>query len=237
MGKVNQSARTVNMAKRRARILDQARDMIAAGGLEALNIRKLAAGAQVTVPTVYNLVGNKEAVVVALFAEALETIEARLASHSADGPLTQVEAVVTESIGVFGEDEPYYRAAFLAVEYLDQTAAHHGAVAEIYRWGEKLINQGCDACVDAGLLRGRIGAGRFGEQILRTYRTSCRAWAFGHIPIDTFRREALSDVYTILAADAVDTFRATLINKTAALNEGATLPKQQRNSRGKEANQ
>ena len=52
------SVREFNMAKRRQRILAEARRLIARGGIEALNLRKLAAAAEVTVPTIYNVRSN-----------------------------------------------------------------------------------------------------------------------------------------------------------------------------------
>jgi AcrR family transcriptional regulator len=69
------------MAKRRQRILHEARRLITRGGIEALNLRALARAAEVTVPTIYNLLGNKEALVVALFSDALQEIEQRIGSH------------------------------------------------------------------------------------------------------------------------------------------------------------
>ena len=60
------SVRAHNMQKRRARILAEARGLLARGGFEAMNLRDLARLAAVTVPTIYNLIGNKEEVIVAL---------------------------------------------------------------------------------------------------------------------------------------------------------------------------
>jgi AcrR family transcriptional regulator len=205
------------MAKRRQRILHEARRLITGGGIDAVNLRALARAAEVTVPTIYNLVGNKEALVVALFADALEEIEQRIGSHRDAAPLDMAESVATESTGVFAEDEQYYRAAFIAVEHLDQTLQHHAAVAALYQWAERIITAGFEACAKAGLLRGRIPATLLSEQVLRSYRTSCRAWAFGQVEIDEFRAAALTDVYTSLAADAVETFHASLIKKISAL--------------------
>lgn len=221
MTRPDTSLREFNMAKRRSRILHEARQLITRGGFEALNLRALASAAEVTVPTIYNLIGNKEALVVAFFADALAEIEKRIGSHRDAPPLEMALAVVTESIGVFEEDEEYYRAAFIAVEYLDQSGAHHDTVAQLYRWGERLITAGFDACKKAGLLRGKIPAALLGEQILRSYRTTCRAWAFGQISIEEFRTTALTDVYMNLAADAVETFHATLIKNIAALSHAA----------------
>jgi AcrR family transcriptional regulator len=228
------SLRDVNKAKRRRRILLEARNLIARRGFEALNLRTLAAAAQVTVPTIYNLIGKKEDLVVALFTDALSEIEQRVSSHQKALPLAIAEAVVTESIAVFEEDENYYRAAFIAVESLDQSGTHHDMVAELYRWGETLISSGCTACRAAGLLRGRISQRLIDEQILRSYRTSCRAWAFKQISIDKFRASALAGVYISLAADAVDTFHATLTKKIAALETAAPRSVTKRVQRAKE---
>jgi len=217
MARTEPSLREFNMAQRRQRILHEARRLITGGGFDALNLRALAQAAEVTVPTIYNLLGNKEALVVALFSDALAEIEKRVVSHRHAAPLEMAVAAVTESTAVFAEDEHYYRAAIIAVEYLDHSGSHHDTVAQLYRWGERMFTDGCIACVDANLLRGRIPATLLGAHILRSYRTSCRAWAFGQISINEFRTAALIDVYTCLAADAVEIFRATVIKKIAAL--------------------
>jgi AcrR family transcriptional regulator len=190
------------MAKRRDRILQEARRLITRGGFETLSLRALASAAEVTVPTLYNLVGNKEAIVVALLSDVLADVEKRVGGRRDATALDLAVAVVAESTAVFEDDEDYYRAAFIAVEYLDQSGPHHDTVAQLYHWGERLITDGLDACSEARLLRGQIPAVLLGGQILRSYRTSCRAWAFGQISIDQFRATALSDVYTTLAADA-----------------------------------
>jgi len=222
------SVREFNMAKRRQRILAEARRLIARGGIEALNLRKLAAAAEVTVPTIYNLLGNKEALVIALFTEALEEIEHRVRSAAHGSALASAEAVVAESTGLFAEDEQYFRSAFIALEHLDQTRAHHAAAEGVYTWGRSLILDGLDACREAGLISGQIPAAVLGDQILRGYRTSCRAWAFGQLSIEEFRASALSDVYTCLAADAVETFHARMVRKIAALANSAATPAQRR---------
>jgi AcrR family transcriptional regulator len=219
MVKKEPSLREFNMAKRRSRILHEARRLITGGGFETLNLRALATASEVTVPTIYNLVGNKEAIVAALFLDAVAEIEKRVGLHRNDDPLEMAVAAVTESTAVFEEDEDYYRAAFIAVEYLDQSAPHHNTVAQIYQWGERLFIDGLNACAKIGLVRGRIPPSILGQQILRSYRTSCRAWAFGQLSIHEFRAAALTDVYICLAADAVETFHATLIRKITALEE------------------
>lgn len=209
--------RVANMAQRRVRILDAARRMLVAGGIEGLNLRALATSAGVTVPTIYNLVGNKEDLIASLFTQTLVEVEARMAAHVGTEPLELAEAVVTESTGLYAEDEDYYRTAFIAIEHLNQSSERHHAVADVYQWGERLTTAGCLACQQAGLLRGDIAPSRLGQLILRSYRVNCRAWAFRQMTLTEFRDHALADVYITLAADAVASFRNTLIEHVRKL--------------------
>jgi AcrR family transcriptional regulator len=212
--------RGTNMRMRRARILAAARGLLASGGFQALNLRDLARAAAVTVPTIYNLVGNKEEVLCALFREVLDEIEARIGGARDLEPLAAATAVVTESTGLFAEDEDFYRTAFLAVESLDEAGTAGARVALLYAWGERLITAGFEACRAARLLRGRIPTGTLGELVLRSFRTNCRAWALGRVDIDEFRRLALTDLYVSLAADAVESFQGALNKRIAALVAG-----------------
>ncbi len=218
MSQATDSLRALNMLKRRARILHEVRGLLTRGGYEAVNLRELARLAEVTVPTIYNLIGNKEEVLVAVFSDVLTEVESRM--HLGDNiePLAMAEAVVIESTGLFAEDENFYRSAFLAVEYLDQSGPHDDKIAQVYAWGERLTTAGFIACKEAHLLRGRIAPRKLGELILRSYRTSCRAWAFEQLTLTEFRVTALADVYITLAADAVETFHALLVRKLAALS-------------------
>ena len=235
MTRPSSQLRAQNMQKRRDRILAQARELLTAHGFEALNLRELARLAAVTVPTIYNLLGNKEEVLVALFAEVLGEIEARVqAVPGGDDALTRASAVVLESTGLFAEDEDYYRSAFLAVECLNQSGAHHDKVTQLYAWGERLTTDGVLACRRAKLLAGRIASPLLGELVLRAFRTSCREWAFAQISIEEFRRRALTDVYITLAADAVDSFHVVLTNKIAALAVAGNVTRNPGPSRSKE---
>ena len=82
MDKAGGTVRARNMQKRRARIVTEARRLLARGGFEALNLRDLARQAELTVPTIYNLIGKKDDVLFALAAEVLTEIEARIAPAS-----------------------------------------------------------------------------------------------------------------------------------------------------------
>lgn len=223
MSKATDNLRTRNMKKRRARVLNEARNLLASGGSEALNLRDLARLADVTVPTIYNLVGRKEDILLALAAEVVTEIESRIAPAENSEPLSLVAAVVVESIRMFAENENYYRSAFIAVESLDQAGQHHHQVERIYAWVGDLIQKGIDACRKAKLIRGQIRPLSMTKLLTRNFRMSCRGWAFGHYDIEEFRRIALSDLYITLAADAVDIFQQQLYSKISNLAPGTEI--------------
>ncbi|MBW2425914.1 MAG: TetR/AcrR family transcriptional regulator [Deltaproteobacteria bacterium] len=81
-------------AERRERIVAAASELIAKGGMEALTMSRVADGARVTVPTVYNLVGNRDAVVTAVMDEAREGFLEKLAAVNADRNAEEIEIIV-----------------------------------------------------------------------------------------------------------------------------------------------
>ena len=70
--------RSINKQRRRDAILGAAQRVIGDEGFDALNLRALADAASVTVPTIYNLIGNKDAVLMALMERAVVRIEEQL---------------------------------------------------------------------------------------------------------------------------------------------------------------
>lgn len=220
--------RSQNMEKRRQRIVAEARKLLASGGNGALNLRDLADQANLTVPTIYNLIGKKEDVLLAVADEVLAEIESHMTPVNTTEPLSVATALVAASINLFSENEDFYRAAFLAVEGLDESGQHHHEVERIYAWAGALVSQGLDACLNAKLLRGRMPAELMSQLMTRTYRMNCRGWAFGHYDIEAFRQQATNDLYVILAADAVETFHSRLIREIKKNTTQVNLPTSKR---------
>ncbi len=126
--------------------------------------------------------------------------------------------------GLFAENEAYARAAVIAVEQLNYTESSRARVAHFYQWGEGVVTDGCRACGEAGLLRGQIDPALLGAQIFHTFLRNIRAWAYGHMNLDEFRRTGLIDVRIGLAADAVDTFRKRLARDIDSLAAACDTP-------------
>lgn len=210
--------RAANMQRRRERILHEARRLIGALGFNGLTLRHLAEAAGVTVPTIYNLIGNKDQLLRELNEEMMSHLEARLAARPSESPLERAEAMISESIALFSSDADYYRAALIAADYVEHAMTRDESLG---RRSVRLPTDVCRAAQAAGELRGVIPAEVLGEQVFRTYRTACRDWANRRLTLDRFRAKALLAVYLTLAADAVDGFHAVLVGKIARLHREA----------------
>ncbi len=213
------NTRAINMQKRRDRILSEARRLIVEQGYEALNTRDLAKAAGVTAPTLYNLIGNKEQILIELFIEAVERIEARLTEFESAPPLDMAEAIVIQSTDLFAIDEHFYKAAMIASDHLSVDTANMQAVDLINSRSSEMAAKACRAAQAEGLLRGNISAKDLGEQMYICYRVPFRDWGLGLIDLEEFSRIALRGFYMCLASDAVDTFRQELIKKLRLLNK------------------
>ncbi len=203
--------RAANMEKRRSRILEQARKMLAAGGFDALNLRELADISGITVPTIYNLIGNKAEVLKALVMGAFATFEVSL-EDKLPCRTEELPAVMMSTFAqMMGQDEAYYRATVLASERLELEPEGR------YRYGfehnplRKLSDKLCQDAKEEGLLRGDIDSAVLVEQMIANHQMALRDWAHHAISLDQLRRQALRGFYIALAADAGDDFHESIV--------------------------
>ena len=89
------------MAERRERILAEAREIIGARGFDGLTMRALAQAVGVTVPTIYNLIGNKDEVLFGAVAEQTDRFQHGI-ERSAGDLLAVEDATVRELLRMPG---------------------------------------------------------------------------------------------------------------------------------------
>ncbi len=202
---------------RRARILMCARQLMGEGGFDGLSLRKLAAASDVTVPTIYNLIGGKDEILFELVASMIEKVEVALEDIDEDHPLEKAEAVVIVATKDIECDPDFHRAAHLAGDYLERSSCGLETSNKLGRRAATMQENAARAAQERGLLEGRISARLIGEQIFRNYYSAASAWAYRRMSLEEFRRIAMLGVYLNLAADAKPSFRDTLIKKIKAL--------------------
>lgn len=199
------------MARRRVRILQEARKVLAEGGFDALNLRDLADVAGITVPTIYNLIGNKAEVLKALVMNAFEDYEVSL-EQNLPCPTQRLPSVMMDTFTeMIGHDEAYYRAAALASERLENEPSEHSDYG--FKRGT-LTEYAGKLCSDArqeGLLRGEIASELLVAQMIGNHQIVFRDWAHRVISLEELRQQSLRGFYIALAADATDEFRDYLV--------------------------
>lgn len=108
-------------AQRRDRILEVAEALIAERGYDGLTMRALARESGVSVPTLYNLCGGKDAIVAAQTERALARVASSVASRWRGSVVADILAIVRVAHSEAMASPDYYRALlprFLAVDEL-----------------------------------------------------------------------------------------------------------------------
>ncbi len=158
------------------RILAAARAIVARRGYEALTMRELAQASRVTVPTLYNLIGGKEAVLAAAVEEQtarfLGAIERRRGTSPAARLLSVIDACTRELLGL----PAYYRTLL----HLLYTAEAAGAVRASV---DRALGGELAAALEAIAEAGELVAWAERRALLRSLRTQLGAnalqWASG----------------------------------------------------------
>jgi len=183
---VPMSVLDLKMEARRQQILEAARGLIETDGYEALTMRNLANKSGVTVPTIYNLVGNKEQV---LF-EAVEDQTIAFASNLEAGR-TDLISVVEATVRHLVRRSRYYRALLLVLaqsERADSARRHVGrAIAEPIANSIKLL-------ADTGALADWVDREMLTQRIHAQLDMASLEWARGSLTATSFRAAALVDL-------------------------------------------
>jgi AcrR family transcriptional regulator len=199
--------RTLNMEKRRERILEEARKTLALGGFDALNLRDLAEVSGVTVPTIYNLIGNKAEVLKALVLDSFATFEADL-ERKLPCATEDLPAVMMSTLEeMIGADEDSFRATALAGERLENESQEHADYGFKRAPLRKFAGRLFVTARQEGLLRGKIDSELLVEQTLGNHERAFRDWAHREITLRELTKQSLSGFYIALAADARDDYR------------------------------
>ena len=106
------SLREKQMAERRARILDAAERVIReTGGIE-FSMRSLAASAETSPATPYNLFGSKEGLLYALLSRSLDEITQRGLAFQADDAIDQILEAADNAVDIFLDDPNFLRPLY-----------------------------------------------------------------------------------------------------------------------------
>lgn len=193
--------------ERRQRILKSARDILREAGHQRLSIRTLAELANVTTPTIYNLIGSKQDILLALSEETVRELELVHHVSTTIDPIEKAEEVINGIVAIYRRDEDYTRQFLLGLEAesldeFDKT---------LRRRGRQVAIDDCRSALELGYLRGEVDSELLGNRFAAGLKHAQRAWLRGEFDLERMRKEALISCFLTLAADAKPKFHKRLI--------------------------
>jgi AcrR family transcriptional regulator len=213
------------MQERRQRILARARTLLADSDPDAFSVRNLAAVAQVSATTIYNLIGDKNTVLLEICRGMLEDIEHELEAIDDDLTVEKLEAgvLITTDLADPAKREQR-RAANIAFDYLWRQTAHGREAATSTRPAVdrhlRVIRRG----QEIGTLRGDVPAELMNTQIMTSQMMALLDWTYRRIPLEDYRKRSLAAIYLTLLADASQETALVLREKIRQLGPARARP-------------
>jgi len=206
-----------NKAKRREAIVDSALALLRQHELHEVSIERVAAGAEVSPATVYNLVGGREQLLIACVDRVLDRLVDELVSLGPDtDPRERARLIVDRSAEAFIADRDAYRQIL-------------GVVGGVTRSGSRLAIDPAQLQVAAmrdaqqrKVLRSDVDPAAVGRQVYLSYNGAMFAWAGGALSDDGFRIAVRHGLVSALAAFATDRHRRRFLDELIELGDQLT---------------
>jgi AcrR family transcriptional regulator len=192
-------------------VLEAAAALIAAEGVEGLTMRRLAIEADVSVATVYNLIGGRSDVVRALSVEVLGRFDETLFEARSTDPLDRARELVGGVIDIVTtEVSPRLVLAALDDEILTDELGE--------QWQSSgLLGSVLQAMIERGELDGDLSPDALADQVWFSYTRFLRLWASGLLDEREFRARSLYALDVCLLAQATDAVREGIVTHARGL--------------------
>ena len=197
--------------RNRRRIVVAARELVAADGVDALSMRALARAAGVSVRTLYNLFGTKEAILRALAVDVLETLDARIVDSDELDPIARARAELRALVDVVVTSTP--PSLVLAIVDDERLVRELNA-----GWASRdALRSSIAAAMAVGALEPALDPRVLAEQVRHSYVRALRMWAAGVLDDARFRAGMLYVLDVALAAVAPEPTRRDLLAHARSL--------------------
>lgn len=201
--------------RRRGSILDAARALIAERGIDKLVIADVAERADVSVATIYNLVGTRDRLLIALLDDVAETVRAQLDSGPVSIGIDGCIEVITAACETVISDAVTVRTVLASV----------GAVAPdqwLTEGMEGAIRQRVNAAFELGRLSGFMSPAAVANGIHLGFRGALISWVFGLLSDRDLRPNAELMALHVLANAAALDHRVEVESRLHALAAATT---------------
>ena len=189
--------------------------MIVSEGYGSFTIAKLANQAEVTIPTIHNLIGNKSEVFKRLVEEMVVRIDEALVPENISNPIEASEIFIDRLIALFAKDENFYKAAFVVGE--QEKLFEHEKSDGIFKKSLSIAHRICEEAKINGYLNGEIDSWLLADRLFANQRLARQDWIQGYINLKEYRTQVITGMCITFASDAAESFHKTLIAYIANL--------------------
>jgi AcrR family transcriptional regulator len=199
-------------AKRRAKILDAARQLLKQAP-EDFSMRILAQRADVSITTPYSLFGSKQGVILALLKrEGDQFIERFNKERSADSLACIIE--YQDSVfDLYKSDPPYFKTLLYTLYASDDIELRHAMRRPRIAYLKRLLRE----AIAAGTIGHQVSIGMISRQMFGLNQFFVHEWISGGITLERARIETEFGICVILLAIARDEGRDMLLERSAEL--------------------
>ena len=199
------SVRDRNKATRRAHILATAAGLLADEGPEGLSMRRLADAAELSVNTIYNLIGPRDLVMSSLVEQVLEAIEPAVEAEAPADPIDRCVAVIEQSTAHVIDNRALTRPLALEIFASDSPASNTA-----HQRGTAMMRSAIEDAQAAGSLEPAFGSSTFAETVYAMWSNAALRWAHGAISDEGFLACGVHGLHLALFAAGADTTRDRL---------------------------
>jgi AcrR family transcriptional regulator len=192
-------------------VLRAARTLVAARGLEALTMKELALEADVSVASLYNLIGGRDDVVRALGLYLLEELDDAFVHVKAGDPIDRAQKLLITVIDTVIEDLPQP----LVLVLLSDVRLYSNLKPPLQP--SKALTDAIQAMVDAGMLNNELSINLITKQVWWSHTAYLRQWADGFLNERELRAATLHSLDVCLLAMATLPVRDRLLKHARSL--------------------
>jgi AcrR family transcriptional regulator len=199
--------------RNRRRVLRAAQALVAEHGIEALTIRQLALEAEVSVASLYNLIGGRDEIIRALGMYFMEELDQAFIQLEARTPLERARELLTAVAETVTQQLP--KSVLLAV--LSDSQLYTNLIPS-WQPVDALAGE-LDAIVAAGMLTNDLSIPRISKEMWRIHMAYLRLWAIGSLDEDQLRAAVLYHLDLCLLAVATPAGRKRLLAHARSLQD------------------
>lgn len=204
--------------KRRRAILDAARSLFSRYGGDNISAEQIAAAADVSPPTLYNLIGTRDQLLATLLDELLGTVAAELAELSVANPLDRGAATIDICARRFIDDAAVFRYVvrkLVGLERVSDVRMKHDAVI--------MQHALMDEAIAIGLIDARWDAYQIALEIYLSFTGALMLWAGQMLDDEHFCNQVQFGYWSILAGVASAEGRAVIADHLAEVQRKLRL--------------